>query len=231
LFLELKRLHHEVFQDKAKQDHVVKEVSRLVKQQKCEHECLEEAKQEKKVVLRRIYTQRDLLRAQLDELEQESRALTARIRAYLASIRGTKKEVTPYQGVFMMPVRGPITSGFGYRMHPILKERRMHCGIDIGAPCGAPISAAAPGVVVEACCSRGYGNKILIDHGGGLMTLYAHCSRIYVGVGQRVKRGERIGAVGATGLVTGPHLHLEVRVNGQPEDPIRFFCGKGLARN
>ena len=108
-------------------------------------------------------------------------------------------------------------------MHPIFHEVRMHTGIDIGAGYGSPVRAAAAGTVVVAGYVSGYGTAIVIDHGGGLATLYGHLSRLGVHVGSRVSGGQTIGAVGTTGNSTGPHLHFEVRVNGTPVDPMPYL--------
>jgi murein DD-endopeptidase MepM/ murein hydrolase activator NlpD len=117
---------------------------------------------------------------------------------------------------FIWPVSGPVTSGFGWRWG------RMHEGIDIGAACGTPIRAAASGTIVYAGWMDGYGNIVIIDHGGGMGTAYAHQSAIYVGGGS-VSQGQTIGAVGSTGHSTGCHLHFEVRVNGIPVDPLGYL--------
>jgi murein DD-endopeptidase MepM/ murein hydrolase activator NlpD len=108
------------------------------------------------------------------------------------------------------------------RMHPILHIDRPHEGIDVVAPAGTPIEAPAAGRVVNAGWESGYGNTVTIDHGFGVVTKYAHASRLLVRTGQYVKRGERIALVGNTGLATGPHLHYEVHVNGKPVDPLRY---------
>ncbi|HVE90703.1 MAG TPA: peptidoglycan DD-metalloendopeptidase family protein [Actinomycetota bacterium] len=121
------------------------------------------------------------------------------------------------------PVTGPITSGFGYRTHPIYGTKRMHTGIDIGAPTGRAIAAAGAGTVIFAGVKGGYGNAVIVDHGDGLATLYAHMSSITSSVGARVGRGATIGKVGCTGACTGPHLHFEVRVNGEPQNPTRWL--------
>ncbi|MDX2065835.1 MAG: peptidoglycan DD-metalloendopeptidase family protein [Fimbriimonadaceae bacterium] len=126
-------------------------------------------------------------------------------------------------GRFIRPVSAPVTSGFGNRLHPILRVNRLHAGVDFGARTGAPIRAVADGIVVSAGYSRGYGNRVIIDHGGGVATVYAHCSSLSVGTGQSVRQGQRIGAVGSTGLSTGPHLHFEVRINGRPVNPMSRF--------
>ena len=122
------------------------------------------------------------------------------------------------------PVPGaPITSGFGYRIHPIYGTSRLHAGVDFGAATGTAIRAAESGTVVSAGTQSGYGNATVIDHGNGLATLYAHQSSIGVSSGQTVTRGQVIGRVGCTGACTGPHLHFEVRRNGTPVDPMGYL--------
>ena len=107
-------------------------------------------------------------------------------------------------------------------MHPILGIRKLHEGIDIWAPAGTPIQAAAGGVVVWAGPRGGYGNAVIIDHGSGVGTVYAHQSTVGVSPGQSVSRGQTIGYVGQTGLAGGPHLHFEVRVGGRTYDPLAY---------
>ena len=128
------------------------------------------------------------------------------------------------------PVGGSVTSVFGWRLHPIAGVWRLHAGTDLGAGCGAPIYAAAGGTVVYAGPNGGYGNFILIDHGSGIQTGYAHImpGGIYVGVGQHVDVGTNIAGVGTTGTSTGCHLHLEVRVGGGAIDAQPFFEGQGI---
>lgn len=123
------------------------------------------------------------------------------------------------------PVRGPITAGFGQRMDPFSGEGAFHAGLDISAPYGTDVEAAAEGLVFYAGPDQGYGNEILIDHGYGIKTKYGHLSQISVVVGQEVKRGEVIGAVGTSGKATGPHLHYEVLVQETPVNPSRFLRG------
>jgi murein DD-endopeptidase MepM/ murein hydrolase activator NlpD len=121
------------------------------------------------------------------------------------------------------PADGPITSGYGYRVHPIFGTRRLHTGIDFGGGYGAPIFAAESGTVISAGSRGGYGNAIVIDHGGGTTTLYAHQSRFAVSGGAQVSRGQVIGYIGSTGYSTGPHLHFEVRINGATTDPAPYL--------
>ncbi len=130
-----------------------------------------------------------------------------------------------YNGVMQWPVPGnyEVTSGFGWRIHPILGYRRFHAGIDISAPGGSGIIASGSGTVISAGYSGGYGNVTMIDHGNGVVSVYAHQSSIDVSVGSTVSKGQRIGSVGSTGLSTGPHLHFEVRINGNPVDPMHYL--------
>jgi hypothetical protein len=124
----------------------------------------------------------------------------------------------------IMPTAGWLSSAFSrMRSHPILHYARAHEGIDVSAPMGSPIEAPANGTVVETGREAGYGNIVVIDHGFGIVTKFAHCSRILARKGQKVIRGERIALVGNTGLSTGPHLHYEVRVNGKAVDPRRYI--------
>lgn len=122
-------------------------------------------------------------------------------------------------GAFSWPVTGTITSPFGWRSNPFGGSPEFHQGLDIAAPSGTTVTAAAGGTVIMAQWYGGYGNYILIDHGGGYSTGYGHLSAIYVSNGQSVQRGQAIGAVGSTGQSTGPHLHFEVRIAGKPVDP------------
>jgi murein DD-endopeptidase MepM/ murein hydrolase activator NlpD len=124
----------------------------------------------------------------------------------------------------IMPTAGWLSSAFSrMRSHPILHVARAHEGLDVSAPMGTPIEAPANGTVVQAGWEAGYGNTVTIDHGYGIVTRFAHASRIIAKVGERVERGERIALVGNTGLSTGPHLHYEVHVNGRPVDPRRYI--------
>jgi murein DD-endopeptidase MepM/ murein hydrolase activator NlpD len=123
----------------------------------------------------------------------------------------------------IMPTKGWLTSAFSRaRLHPILNKTRPHEGIDVSAPAGSAIVAPAAGVVTKTGYEGGYGNVVTIDHGNGIETLYAHCSRILVRPGARVERGQLIAKVGSTGLAVGPHLHYEVIVNGKNVDPKKY---------
>jgi len=157
----------------------------------------------------------DGIRARKADFEAQYNAVQAQIAASVS--RGNP---TPGNHRFIWPVNGPISSGFGSRVQPIIGASTFHPGVDIAASQGTPIKAAGDGVVKMAGPNGGYGNFTLIDHGGGLATGYGHQSRIAVSIGQHVSTGEVIGYVGSTGTSTGPHLHWEVRVNGNPVDPM-----------
>ena len=128
-----------------------------------------------------------------------------------------------YGGGMIWPVSGPITSEFGWRTHPIFGNARFHSGLDIGSDYGVPIHAAQGGVVIESGWIGGYGNTIMIDHGGGIVTLYGHNESLAVGVGQTVNQGDVIAYCGSTGNSTGPHCHFEVRLGGEPVSPWDYL--------
>jgi len=144
----------------------------------------------------------------------QSAALAAAIRDAQNGSTGSGK---PSAAGFVWPVSGPVVSGFGMRWG------RMHEGIDIAAGMGTPVHAAAAGTVIHAGWLGGYGNLVVLDHGDGLATAYAHASALLVVVGQSVSQGETVSLVGSTGHSTGPHLHFEVRVNGVAVDPLLYL--------
>jgi murein DD-endopeptidase MepM/ murein hydrolase activator NlpD len=157
-----------------------------------------------------------------NELLRESARVTSNIRALLARPQ-YKTPIKQSTGRFIWPMRGPLTSHFGYRYHPIHRYRARHTGIDISRPTGTPIVAADGGRVIAAGWQQGYGKAVVILHGRGLATLYGHMSRISVSVGQSVSQGQHIGACGSTGYSTGSHLHFEVRVGGSPVNPLGYL--------
>lgn len=153
---------------------------------------------------------------ELTALERES----AQIEAELAALQ-TAGGTNP--GVLAWPISGRVGSGFGFRIHPIFGTKKLHTGIDTEAASGTPIRAAGSGTVILARTYGGYGKAVVIDHGGGLSTLYAHQSAMLVSEGQQVERGQVIGYVGCTGYCTGPHLHFETRELGKPVDPMKYL--------
>ena len=219
LFEEVKVLRDEVLNQKKEQDRIVANIAGLINDQVAKKSELESKRQERKKIFDVLWAQKDELEKEFAAFEKESRRLEIEI----ARIQGSTKGSVPiYRGRFLQPVNGRMSSGFGYRIHPIRRTRRMHTGLDIAAPGGTPIKAAGDGKVITSAYLNGYGNTVVIDHGGGVSTLYGHCSRLHVRVGQMVKRGDRIAAVGSTGLSTGNHLHWEVRINGKPVNPLSY---------
>ena len=126
-------------------------------------------------------------------------------------------------GGMIWPISGPVTSEFGWRVHPITGDSRFHSGLDIGGDYGMAIHAAAAGTVIYAGWISGYGNAVIIDHGGGITTLYGHNQSLNVSEGQSVAQGQVIAACGSTGNSTGPHCHFEVRQNGEPVSPYGYL--------
>jgi murein DD-endopeptidase MepM/ murein hydrolase activator NlpD len=176
--------------------------------------------QTKRAMLTRLQRERAAYEQMVRELEEDSKELEVLIlRAQTRS--GLQPAFALRLRVLSWPARGAITSGFGFRRHPIFGIRRMHTGVDIGAPRGAPVEAAADGRVIYTGWFGGYGKIVIIDHGGGISTLYAHLSQILTEEGRSVRKGQVIARIGSTGYSTGPHLHFEVRVNGRPIDPAR----------
>lgn len=166
----------------------------------------------------KLIVQEATTEAELEELEAESERLAEELR------RSQWRAGAPGSGSWVWPTDGHITSGYGYRTHPIYGSRRMHTGLDISGGWGQPIVAANTGRVLSAYCTAGgYGCRVVIDHGGGFGSLYAHQSSFAVAEGQVVSAGQVIGYVGSTGASTGPHLHFEIRVNGAHTDPRAYY--------
>jgi murein DD-endopeptidase MepM/ murein hydrolase activator NlpD len=176
--------------------------------------------QAKRVMLTRLQRERAAYERMVRDLEEDSRELEALI-LRTQTLGGVQPALAGRLRAFIWPARGGFTSRFGLRRHPIFGIRRMHTGVDIGAPRGAPVQAAAEGRVIYTGWFGGYGKIVVIDHGGGISTLYAHLSQILTREGSVVRRGQLIARVGSTGYSTGPHLHFEVRINGRPIDPTR----------
>lgn len=154
--------------------------------------------------------------ALVSDLEEQSSELAAELARLDVG-------VAPIEGDLLWPTAGTAGSPFGNRTHPIFGTTRLHAGVDIAGSTGQPIIAAADGTIVSAGRRGGYGLAVVIDHGGGLATLYAHQSVLAVSSGEFVGQGQKIGEVGSTGFSTGPHLHYEVRVNGAPQNPLNWY--------
>ncbi|PKM76987.1 MAG: peptidase M23 [Firmicutes bacterium HGW-Firmicutes-15] len=175
---------------------------------------------DKKLVLTDVQQEKEKFAQAMEELEQASRQAEAMIR----KLQGNGKGARIGTGSYIWPTPGysNITSPFGMRFHPILKTRKLHTGVDIGAPYGVDILAADGGTVIFSGWLGAYGQAIIIDHGAGMSTLYGHQSELLVSEGEGVFKGQTIGRVGSTGWSTGAHLHFEVRINGSPVDPMGY---------
>ncbi|MDR7871267.1 MAG: peptidoglycan DD-metalloendopeptidase family protein [Tissierellaceae bacterium] len=180
---------------------------------------LNQATREKEGYMGRLALNKKALEEEIDKQNEYAKKIEADI---IKLMRNTG----PYSGGEMAwpaPGYNRITSNFGYRIHPILKTKKLHTGIDIGVPTGGNIVAAAAGTVIYSGSLGGYGNTIMIDHNGGIVTLYAHNSRLVAKEGQVVARGDIVAKAGSTGMSTGPHLHFEVRKNGAYQDPLTWL--------
>lgn len=222
LFDEVESLQAAVNYRKQRQDGVVRRISGLVQTQKQQQDSLEDTRQDKAALLGQLRGKQAELEKMARQFDQDESSIEAQIAAYQRG-PGRNNGLRRPTGRLGRPVPGGVGSGFGMRFHPILKRNRMHKGLDFHASSGSSIACAADGIVISATYMRGFGNCLIVDHGGGLSTLYAHCSRLLVGSGARVSRGQRIGLVGSTGLSTGPHLHFEVHVNGKAVNPMGYL--------
>jgi murein DD-endopeptidase MepM/ murein hydrolase activator NlpD len=189
----------------------------LVTRMVASRNALSAAEQEKRSTLASITENRSEVLAEIEDLEAQSAALAARIRAAQQQSSSSATPVVSGSGQLSWPVSGPVTSGFGSRWG------RMHEGIDIAVGEGTPVHAAASGTVIYAGWLEGYGNLVVIDHGNGLSTAYGHNSSLASSLGQSVAAGQVIAYSGSTGHSTGPHVHFEVRLNGSPVDPLGYL--------
>jgi murein DD-endopeptidase MepM/ murein hydrolase activator NlpD len=181
-----------------------------------EQKSLASKKEERNRLLAQTVSQRVEYERALRELEESSRTLESLIRRLQQTTQGPGL----VGNLFWPAASHIITSPFGYRIHPIWGIRMYHTGVDISGSYGDNIYAVSNGRVIYSGWQSGYGKVIVVDHGNGMSTLYAHCSQLLVKEGDFVKRGEIIGKIGATGWATGPHLHFEVRKNGTPINPL-----------
>lgn len=165
------------------------------------------------------------IEAEIAEIEGEIAAFESEQAKLQADLNRLTSSGGSNPGRLSWPINGSVSSGFGYRIHPISGVSKLHTGLDISAGSGTPIAAAGSGTVIWADWYGGYGKTVIIDHGGGLTTLYAHQSSLNVSAGSSVSAGSTIGYVGSTGYSTGPHLHFETREYGTPVNPMNYLNG------
>ena len=231
----IKTEREEIASKKAKLEEDRAKVLELEKVAQEKQNLINQKKAERQAVLERAMNDRDTAERAYNELMASSASITAMLQqraaeraaaaAAAASQGGSGGGATWVQGTGQLaaPVVAPITSDFGWRIHPIYGTRRLHAGTDFGVDEGTPVHAADGGVVVEAGWVSGYGYTVIIDHGNGMSTLYAHNSDVAVSPGQTVSKGQVVSYSGNTGGSTGPHLHFEVRINGEPTDPMGYL--------
>lgn len=219
------------------QKKTIEEEKKKLEEQKKQVDTAREEKEKASIILQNTKTMKDTYTAQLTDQERQ---IQSEIDAYQAQLNQIESEIQSIisnsliinpnyvGGIMQWPVPGytKLSSTFKMRVHPITGVYKLHSGIDIPAPTGTSFLAANDGIVVKAGYNTAYGNMVMIDHGGGVTTLYAHGSKIMVSLGQNVKRGDIVLQVGETGYATGPHAHFEVRINGTPVDPLPYVTNQ-----
>ncbi len=227
---EIKEVGKQLEADKRIQEELAakaEEAKNISLEKVAKQQALIELMQNDKAIYDQQYDEMMASSAEVERLIQESKYRKAaeeeaRRRQEVGNVNGGYV-MQNYGGGMIWPLSGPITSEFGWRTHPIFGSARFHSGLDIGGDYGMPIHAAQSGVVIEAGWIGGYGNTIMIDHGGGIVTLYGHNESLAVGVGQSVNQGDVIAYCGSTGNSTGPHCHFEVRLGGEPVSPWDYL--------
>ena len=229
---ELAEYDAELLETVKKQKQDIETTKKFLAEKKQQVVQRKQAKQKKTQVLDNAKTMREYY---ISKLTAEEQALQAEIDEYNFQVSAIEAEIKLLAlnsitddyigGAMRWPIPGydRITSQYGMRVHPITGAYKLHTGVDVGAPMGASFVAAANGIVTKATFNYAYGNMVIIDHGGGVQTLYAHGSEIIAKVGQIVRTGDEVLKVGSTGYSTGPHAHFEIRVNGQTLDPLHYL--------
>lgn len=221
IFQKVKALKLSIEKRKAELVSQQKRIQQLKSEQQQKHLAYQQSASERTKLLANINKDKKTLEAAIDEMERIASQLNSVIRQMTAANPNSPKKYSG--GAMSYPVGGRMTSPFGWRIHPIFKTRKFHSGIDIAAPSGTPIKAAAAGTVIYSGWITGYGNAVIIDHGGGITSLYGHNSSLVAGKGSQVSKGQVIAKCGSTGYSTGPHCHFEVRKNGQAVNPMGYL--------
>lgn len=222
LIQEITEAYQKTKKQKQKLEYTTGEIKSLARQIDEKRVEISEKAEEEKKVYQDLKARRSEHERKVAELEKSSEELERVIQAKLAARRRAGLYAAG-TGAMDWPLRGRITSNYGYRRHPLWGGRHRHTGVDVAAPYGEVIRAADSGTVIMSGWWDGYGKAVVIDHGKGISTVYGHMSRIYAQENNTVKKGQIIGLVGSTGYSTGPHLHFEVRVNGKPTNPMPYL--------
>ena len=220
LIMKVKADREIVMNTKAKLEKDKADVELLVADAEIKQKNMLDKKQAQQVLLDKAEYDRDVSQQAYEELMAASEEITRMIQRS-QMVGGSY--VAGGSGAMIWPLNGPITSEFGWRTHPIFGTQRYHSGLDIGGDYGLPIAAAASGTVIHSGWISGYGYTVIIDHGGGITTLYGHNESLLVGEGESVSQGQTIAMCGSTGNSTGPHCHFEVRENGEPVSPYSYL--------
>ena len=220
LIMKVKADREIVMNTKAKLEKDKADVELLVADAEIKQKNMLDKKQAQQVLLDKAEYDRDVSQQAYEELMAASQEITRMIQRS-QMVGGSY--VASGSGAMIWPLNGPITSEFGWRTHPIFGTQRYHSGLDIGGDYGLPIVAAASGTVIHSGWISGYGYTVIIDHGGGITTLYGHNESLLVGEGESVSQGQTIAMCGSTGNSTGPHCHFEVRENGEPVSPYSYL--------
>ena len=221
LITELEEKKKTIDLSKQKLENEKTELATIIESQTRLSRTLQNAKKMRESFIEQLSDEEKNLQTKIDEINTQYEEVNKQILA----LAEQGIDTAYIGGELEWPVPGytRITSKYAMRVHPITGQYKLHTGVDIGAPEGANFIAANDGIVVKAERNPAYGNMVIIDHGGGISTLYAHGSEILVQVGQTVKRGDAVLKVGSTGYSTGPHAHFEVRINGITTDPLPYI--------
>ena len=229
---DLLKYDRELLETVKNQKNEIETTKKILQEKKQQVITNQQTQQKKSQVLSNTKTMREYYLSQLTAEEQELQAKIDQYNAEVAEIEAEIKMLALNSissdyigGAMLWPVPGytRLTSTYGMRVHPITGAYKLHTGIDISAPLGTSFIAVANGIVSKATYNTAYGNMVIIDHGGGVQTLYAHGDQILVQLGQTVAAGTEVLKVGSTGYSTGPHAHFEIRINGQTVDPLNFL--------
>jgi len=232
---EITKYDNQLLQDIENQRIQIEDIKKILEEKLTNIEIIKKNKERTTIALENAKVIRNSYINKLTEQEMQTQIKIDEFQAELNSIESQIVELTTGKigsdyigGEFAWPAPGytTVTSNFGMRLHPIFKVNRLHTGTDIGMPTGAAIVAANDGVVIKSTYTTGYGNMIMVDHGGGVATVYGHGSENIAQTGQTVKRGDIIMKAGSTGWSTGPHLHFEIRINGNYVDPLPYITSK-----